>query len=110
MAELEAQQKDLVTAIADREIARGFHVTREYVDFFFRQFRDKDYTDRECQKQLISTFVNSVFLYDDHLKLNFNFSSDSRIISLSEAEAADAGEVFVHCASCSTKSAKQELG
>lgn len=103
MAELEAQQKDLVSAIADREIAKGFHITREYVDFFFRQFRDKDYTDRECQKQLISTFVNSVFLYDDHLKLNFNFSSDSRIISLSEAEAADAGEVFVHCASCSTK-------
>ena len=103
MAELEAQQKDLVSAIADREIAKGFHITREYVDFFFRQFRDKDYTDRECQKQLISTFVNSVFLYDDHLKLNFNFSSDSRIISLSEAEAADAGEVFVHCASCSTR-------
>lgn len=102
MAELEAQQKDLVSAIADREIAKGFHITREYVDFFFRQFRDKDYTDRECQKQLISTFVNSVFLYDDHLKLNFNFSSDSRIISLSESEAADAGEVFVHCASCST--------
>ena len=102
MAELEAQQKDLVSAIADREIAKGFHVTREFVDFFFRQFRDKDYTDREMQKQLISTFVNSVFLYDDHLKLNFNFSSDSRIISLSEAEAADAGEVFVHRASCST--------
>ena len=109
MAELEAQQKDLVSAIADREIAKGFHVTREFVDFFFRQFRDKDYTDREMQKQLISTFVNSVFLYDDHLKLNFNFSSDSRIISLSEAEAADAGEVFVHCASCSTITHRYEL-
>jgi len=109
MAELEAQQKDLVSAIADREIAKGFHITREYVDFFFRQFRDKDYTDRECQKQLISTFVNSVFLYDDHLKLNFNFSSDSRIISLSEATAADAGEVFVHCASCSTITHRYEL-
>ena len=103
MAELEAQQKDLLAAIADREIAKGFHITREYVDFFFRQLRDRDYTDREVQKQLIATFVNSVFLYDDHLKLNFNFSSDSRIISLSEATAADAGEVFVHCASCSTK-------
>ena len=103
MAELEAQQKDLLAAIADREIAKGFHITREYVDFFFRQLRDRDYTDREVQKQLIATFVNSVFLYDDHIKLNFNFSSDSRIISLSEAEAADAGEVFVHCASCSTK-------
>ena len=109
MAELEAQQKDLLAAIADREIAKGFHVTREFVDFFFRQFRDKDYTDREMQKQLISTFVNSVFLYDDHLKLNFNFSSDSRIISLSEVEAADAGEGFVHRASCSTITHRYEL-
>ena len=109
MAELEAQQKDLLAAIADREIAKGFHITREYVDFFFRQLRDRDYTDREVQKQLIATFVNSVFLYDDHLKLNFNFSSDSRIISLSEAEAADAGEVFVHCASCSTITHRYEL-
>lgn len=109
MAELEAQQKDLLAAIADREIAKGFHITREYVDFFFRQLRDRDYTDREVQKQLIATFVNSVFLYDDHLKLNFNFSSDSRIISLSEATAADAGEVFVHCASCSTITHRYEL-
>ena len=109
MAELEAQQKDLLAAIADREIAKGFHITREYVDFFFRQLRDRDYTDREVQKQLIATFVNSVFLYDDHLKLNFNFSSDSRIISLSEAEAADTGEVFVHCASCSTITHRYEL-
>ena len=109
MAELEAQQKDLLAAIADREIAKGFHITREYVDFFFRQLRDRDYTDREVQKQLIATFVNSVFLYDDHLKLNFNFSSDSRIISLSEAEAAEAGEVFVHCASCSTITHRYEL-
>ena len=116
MDELEAQQKELITAIADREIARNFHITREYVDFFFRQFRDKDYTDRECQKQLVATFINSVFVYDDYIKINYNFSSDSRTITLTEANEADVegendaisedsttGGVFVHRASCSTK-------
>ena len=119
MDELEAQQKDLITAIADREIARNFHITREYVDFFFRQFRDKDYTDRECQKQLVATFVNSVFVFDDYLKINYNFSSDSRIVTLSEVNEAEeiakavengsipedstAGGVFVRRALCSTK-------
>ena len=118
MDELEAQQKDLITAIADREIARNFHITREYVDFFFRQFRDKDYTDRECQKQLVATFVNSVFVFDDYLKINYNFSSDSRIVTLSEVNEAEeiakavengsipedstAGGVFVRRALCST--------
>lgn len=122
MDELEAQQKELITAIADREIARNFHITREYVDFFFRQFRDKDYTDRECQKQLVATFINSVFVYDDYIKINYNFSSDSRTITLTEANEADvegendaisedsaAGGVFVHRASCSTKANTYEL-
>ncbi|MEE1314308.1 MAG: zinc ribbon domain-containing protein, partial [Faecalimonas sp.] len=102
MKELEAQQKELVTAIADREIARGFHITREYVDFFFRQFRDMDYTDRECQKQIIATFVNSIFLYDDGTgKINYNFSTDSRTITLSDVSSAEDGEVFVRCLQCS---------
>ena len=110
MKELEAQQKDLITAIADREIARGFHITREYVDFFFRQFRDMDYTDRECQKQLIATFVNSVFLYDDGTgKINYNFSSDSRTITLSDVKDAEDGEVFVRCLQCSTITNAYEL-
>lgn len=125
MDELEAQQKDLITAIADREIARNFHITREYVDFFFRQFRDKDYTDRECQKQLVATFVNSVFVFDDYLKINYNFSSDSRIVTLSEVNEAEeiakavengsipedstAGGVFVRHALCSTKANTYEL-
>ncbi len=103
MKELEAQQKELITAIADREIARGFHITREYVDFFFRQFRDMDYTDRECQKQIIATFVNSIFLYDDGTgKINYNFSTDSRTITLSDVSSAEDGEVFVRCLQCST--------
>lgn len=109
MKELEAQQKELVTAIADREIARGFHITREYVDFFFRQFRDMDYTNRECQKQLIATFVNSIFLYDDGTgKINYNFSSDSRTITLSDVKDAEDGEVFVRCVQCSTNFRKAE--
>ena len=110
MKELEAQQKELVTAIADREIARGFHITREYVDFFFRQFRDMDYTDRECQKQIISTFVNSIFLYDDGTgKINYNFSTDSRTITLSDVSSAEDGEVFVRCLQCSTITNAYEL-
>ena len=110
MKELEAQQKELVTAIADREIARGFHITREYVDFFFRQFRDMDYTNRECQKQLIATFVNSIFLYDDGTgKINYNFSSDSRTITLSDVKDAEDGEVFVRCVQCSTITNAYEL-
>ena len=110
MSELEAQQKELTVAIADREIASGFHITREYIDFYFRQFRDKDYTNRECQKQLIDTFINSIYLYDDGTaKIHYNFSSDSKTITLSDLNKAEEGEGFVRCVSCSTKTNADEL-
>ena len=46
-----------------------------------------DYTDEECQKQLIKTFVNSVFVYDDKVVLTFNYSGDDRTITLNEIDA-----------------------
>ncbi len=42
------------------------------------------YSDRVCQKQLISTFVNSVFLYDDHIDVNYNYSGGNVTLSLSD--------------------------
>jgi len=46
-----------------------------------------DCTDFECQKQLIKTFVNSVFVYDDKVVLTFNYSGDNRTITLHEIDA-----------------------
>ena len=46
-----------------------------------------DYTDIECQKRLIKTFVNSVFVYDDKVVLTFNYSGDDRTITLNEIDA-----------------------
>ncbi len=46
-----------------------------------------DCADPECQKQLIKTFVNSVFVYDDKVVLTFNYSGDDRTITLHEIDA-----------------------
>ena len=43
-----------------------------------------DYTDVACQKQLIKTFVNAVFVYEDKVVLTFNYSGDDRTITLKE--------------------------
>ena len=40
--------------------------------------------DIDCQKRLIKTFINSVFVYDDKVILTFNYSSDQRTITLNE--------------------------
>ena len=46
-----------------------------------------DYSDLECQKRLIKTFINSVFVYDDKVVLTFNYSGDNRTITLMEIDA-----------------------
>ena len=102
MDELTAQQKELTASIADHEIASGFRLTKDHVKFFLTQFRNKDYTDRECQKQIIKTFINSVYLYDDHFDINFNYSGGARTISLTESENRGCNNGFVCCAPCST--------
>ena len=45
-----------------------------------------DYTDINCQKRLIKTFINSVFVYDDKIVLTFNYSGDDRIVTLKEID------------------------
>lgn len=102
MDELTAQQKELTTSIAEKELASGFRLTRDHIKYFLGQFKNKNYKDRECQKQLINTFVNSVFLYDDHIDINFNYSGGSRTLSLTESEEKGGSEGFVCCLPCST--------
>ena len=51
------------------------------------QFTNMDYTDLECQKRLIKIFLNSVFVYDDKIVLTFNYSEDTRTITLNEIDA-----------------------
>ena len=44
------------------------------------------YSDIDCQKRLIKTFLNSVFVYDDKVVLTFNYSGDNRVITLNEID------------------------
>ncbi|MBD5457222.1 MAG: hypothetical protein HDR27_01455 [Lachnospiraceae bacterium] len=47
---------------------------QEHIPFFLEQFRNFDYTNRECRR-LVEIFVSAVFLYDDGtIKIAFNFS------------------------------------
>ena len=60
---------------------------KEHIVFFLHQFAGMDYSDMACQKRLIKTFVNSVFVYDDKVVLTFNCSGDNRTMTLKEIDA-----------------------
>ncbi len=101
MDELEAQKVAITKALADKELERGFKLTKDHILYFLGRMKDMDIRDRECQRRLVETFVNAIFVYDDHLAMTFNYGGDSRTITLSEITDAEAGAGFVCRAQCS---------
>lgn len=104
MNELTQQKAELKAAIADRELANSFHLQKEHIAFYLYDLRKNiNDADREVQKRLIQTFVNAVFVYDDYIKLTYNFSGANNTVTLKMLEKAESGEGFVCQALCSTK-------
>lgn len=115
LEELNAQKVSLSASIAELSLASGFQLTRDHIAFFLREFRDANLDDPACQKRLIQTFVNAVFVYDDKIKIVYNYTSDSNTVTLDAVESAEnpdesTGEGFVCCASCPTKAIRYEPG
>lgn len=103
MDELETQRLEITAELADLKLTQSLSLTKEQIAFFLYDFRNLDTTDRDCQKRLIETFVNAVFVYDNNdVTITFNYSGDGRTITLKEVDAkADSGE-FVSCCGLSS--------
>ena len=87
MDELDEQKSELETALDSAKLKQNLGLKKEHILYFLQQFANMDYTDIECQKRLIKTFVNSVFVYDNKVVLTFNYSGDDRTITLNEIDA-----------------------
>ena len=109
MDELTTQKAELKAAIADRELARGFHLKKEHIAFFLYDLRKLDSTQKDVQKRLIQIFINAVFVFDNQIKITYNFSGDKNTVTLRDLTAAEAGEEFGRYAQCSTNTHRYEL-
>ncbi len=104
LSELDAQRTALQTALAEVKYDDRLHLTRDHIEFFLLQFRDGDWTDREWQRRVIDTFVNSIYVTDDDLLINLNYGGAQTQIKLEDAQKARVGG-FEPRALCSTKKA-----
>ena len=50
-----------------------------------------DPEDPDSRRRLIETFVNSIYLWDDKITMTFNYSGDTRRVTLQDL---DSGSVF----------------
>ena len=109
LTELDAQRTAISTALAGTQLESGFRLQKDHIQFFLEQFRDLDYSDPKCQQRLIDVFVNSIFVKDDELIINFNFSGGSSTLTFTDFKAADDAGVFGCRALLSTITRAYEL-
>ena len=63
MNKLEQQKSELKTRLAAAKLKEDLGLKEEDIVFFLHQFWNMDCSDVTCQKWLIKTFINSVFVY-----------------------------------------------
>lgn len=103
MDELAEQKKILCATRAEAGLAEGFKLTRDMILFFLHEMANLDASDYDCQKRLIQTFVNAIYLYDDHFDIAFNYSDSNHVtVKLQNISSASSAEVFGRCAQCPT--------
>lgn len=83
--ELEKRRRELEGSISQEELKHP-QLDRDQIVFWFSQFKHLDLENIRVQKQIIDCFVNTVYLFDDQLVVNFNFDREKRKISLAEVE------------------------
>ena len=71
MMELEETKKDLERSIRI-ESALLQEIDPERLRFTIEDYRNNNLDSREYQKELISTFIKAIYVYDDHLKIVLN--------------------------------------
>ena len=72
LRELEASAETLQVSIDTLRFSQAQLIDRDRVIFFLRRFTKGDRNDPLLRRHIIETFVNSVYVFDDHLKLVIN--------------------------------------
>ena len=90
LMELEDERRRLeATAAVERAALED--VPRERIEFWLRSFRDGNVADKQYQAELIDSFVQAVYLYDDEMRIAFNYCGKKSDITVSFDEISSLG-------------------
>ena len=87
LMEAEERKNNLLASIAREEIQKP-KITKEHIEFYLTDMKNKINNSTDRTELIISTFVNAVYLYDDKLIMTFNFmeGEDLKKLELSDLE------------------------
>ena len=93
MEQLEEEKKELSAQIAKEELSKP-KLTKNQIIFWFHRLRKLDMSKVEHRRRLIDSFINAVFLFEDHMVFVFNFKGGTTTVTFEELEAAGFGSAF----------------
>ena len=89
LQQLEDTAASLRRSVDSRRYAEGQLMDRDFVLFFLAKFAGMDRSDPRDRKLLINTFLNSVYVYDDHYRIFINTSDNPTTIPFSDLPPDD---------------------
>ncbi len=75
LQDLESERATLDARIAVAQAEPSKKITRESLTKYLEHFRSIDLSSKDCQKELFDTFVKAIYIYDDRVKLVFDFNN-----------------------------------
>ena len=81
LIEAEERKSAILASIAREEIQKP-QITKEHIEFFLYDMKNKIYNSTEQIEIIIQTFVNAVYLYDDKMIITFNFTEGEELKKL----------------------------
>lgn len=83
LADLEDRKQDIEISIAKEQILNPL-LSKKQLHFLFVKIKQFDLTKVKQRQKLIDIFVNSIIIYDDHIKFFFNYKEHTETITFDE--------------------------
>ena len=87
LEQLEARREELKISILQAQMQKPRY-TKEEIVRWINRFKYGDPDNPEYQRQIIDTFLNAIYVYDDRLVITYNFKDGTEAVSREEIEAA----------------------
>ena len=96
LEDLETQRDSLKASILQLQLERRKFTKEEIVEWISK-YKYGNINDLDYRKEIIDTFVNSVFVYDDKLVLTYNYKDGTETLTLKEIESVLSSNLTSMC-------------
>lgn len=73
------RELEITIAVAKESLVE---IPRSRIEYIITAFRTGDLDSKEYQDKLIDNFVRAVYLYDDNIRIVFNFTKEQRTVDI----------------------------